>query len=67
VIKNEKKDESSPVLAVNAALDGGGEGAGSGASLLCPRAEQSSGLRTVRNISIEKITLAAVKTGDKNE
>jgi hypothetical protein len=65
--KNEKKDESSPALAVDAALDGGGEGAGGGAAVLCPRAEQSSGLRTVRNISIEKITLAAVKTGDKNE
>ncbi len=65
--KNEKEDESSPALAVAAALDGGGEGAGGGAAVLCLRAEQSSGLWTARNVAIEKITLAAVKNGDKNE
>ncbi len=57
----EKEDESSPVLAVAASLDGGEEGVGGSGTLMCLRAEQSSGLWTVRNIVIEKIKLAAVK------
>jgi hypothetical protein len=65
--KNEKEDKSSPALEVAAALDGGGEGAGGGGALLCLRAEKSSGPWTARNVAIEKITLAAVKNGDKNE
>ena len=57
----EKEDESSPVLAVAASMDGGEEGVGGSGTLMWLRAEQSSGLLTVRNIVIKKIKLAAVK------
>ncbi len=54
----EKEDESSPVLAVAASLDGGEEGIGGSGTLMCQQAEQSSGPRTVRKNVIEKIKLA---------
>jgi hypothetical protein len=46
------------VLAVAASIDGGEEGVGGSGTLMCLRAEQSSGPWTVRNIVIEKIKLA---------
>ena len=52
----EKDAESSPVLVLAgaASLGGGEEGVGGSVTLMCLRAEQSSGLWTVRNIVIEK-------------
>ncbi len=46
------------MLAVAASMDGGEEGVGGSGTLMCLRAEQSSGQWTVRNIVIGKIKLA---------
>ncbi len=54
----ERGDESSPVLAVAASMDGGEEGVGGRGALMCVLAEQSSGPWTVHNIVIKKIKLA---------
>jgi hypothetical protein len=63
VSKEERRRELSLALMVTASLDGGGEGTGSGDSLLCLWSENSTRQWIVHNIVIEKNKISRCENG----